>query len=371
VEKDDRRWLRLGRLHLVLSPPTIGKATADFKHPVRFPADGHRVAADGGHGRKSVRSLVTGGAGFIGSHVVDALLGRGDEIVVVDDLSSGRRENLAGAIDRGARLVEASIVDRGATGAEIASFRPERVFHLAAQIDVRRSVEDPAFDAEVNVVGTAGLLEALGALAEPASVVFASTGGAIYGEGDGLELPLAEDAAARPEAPYGTAKLAAEGYVDLYARTAGAGAASLRFANVYGPRQDPHGEAGVVAIFCGRIREGEPLTVFGDGLQTRDYVYVEDVVAAILAADERLAAGWRPGSPLNVGTGAETTVLELVELLASRAGADAPVEHAPERGGDVRRIAIDPALAARELGWRPAVELGDGLGRTYEALAGR
>jgi UDP-glucose 4-epimerase len=316
-----------------------------------------------------LRSLVTGGAGFIGSHVVDALLDRGDEVLVLDDLSSGRRENLAGALDRGARLAEASVADAAAVADLVAGFAPQRAFHLAAQIDVRRSVEEPAFDAEVNVVGTVNLLAALGALAAPAGVVFASTGGAIYGEGEGLELPLGEEADARPEAPYGMAKLAAEGYLDLYRRTAGAGAASLRFANVYGPRQDPHGEAGVVAIFCGRIRERVPLTVFGDGLQTRDYVYVGDVVAAVLAAGDRLGEGWRPERPLNVGTGRETTVLELIEQLTRCAGSAPGVEHAPDRGGEVRRIAIDPALAGRELGWQPEVDLGDGLARTYEALA--
>ncbi len=312
---------------------------------------------------------MTGGAGFIGSHVVDALLDAGDEVLVVDDLSTGRRENLERALDRGAELVEANVVDRDRMREVAAGFAPGRAFHLAAQIDVRRSVEDPAFDAEVNVVGTVNLLAALAALDEPPAVVFASTGGAIYGEGEGLVLPLREAAEARPEAPYGASKLAAEGYLGLYGRTAGAGAASLRFANVYGPRQDPHGEAGVVAIFCGRIREGAPLTVFGDGRQTRDYVYVGDVVDCVIGAAERIAAGWRAEQPINVGTGRETTVLELVRLLAGHAGADPAVEHAPERSGEVRRIAIDPELAARELGWRPAVDLGEGLGRTYEALA--
>jgi UDP-glucose 4-epimerase len=315
-----------------------------------------------------LRSLVTGGAGFIGSHVVDALLGRGDEVLVLDDLSSGRRANLEGALERGAELVEGSVLDADLVGAQVERFAPSRAFHLAAQVDVRKSVADPAFDAAVNVVGTVNVLAALAALPERASLVFASTGGAIYGEGEGRPQPMGEAEPAVPEAPYGTAKYAAEQYVDLYRRTAGVPAASLRFANVFGPRQDPHGEAGVVAIFCGRIREGRELTVFGDGRQTRDYVYVADVAAAILAADEAIAAGRVPAGPLNVGTGRETSVLDLIEALGAVAGVEPEVEHQPRRDGEVERVAIDPAAAERELGWRPSTSLRDGLAATYESF---
>jgi UDP-glucose 4-epimerase len=313
---------------------------------------------------------VTGGSGFIGSHVVDALVSRGDDVLVVDDLSSGRRANLASAIENGARLLELSILQRDRLLAEVLEFSPQSTFHLAAQIDVRKSIEDPAFDASVNLVGTVNVLDALAALPEPASIVFASTGGAIYGEGEGRPQPMDESAERRPESPYGTAKQAAELYLDLYARTSSVRTASLRFANVYGPRQDPHGEAGVVAIFCGRIREGGTATVYGDGRQTRDYVYVDDVVAAMLAADAHLAGSRGPEGPFNVGTGRETSVLELIVVLGSVAGAEPVVEHAAARAGEVQRVAIDPGRAAMVLGWSPKVELRDGLARTYEALGG-
>src|SRR5215218_8722179 len=302
-----------------------------------------------------MKVLVTGGAGFIGSHLVDALLHRGDEVTVIDDLSTGRRENLAAAMGRGADLLEGDVTDASAVSGAFDSLRPELVFHLAAQIDVRRSVSDPVFDLSVNGAGTLNLLEA----ARRTGVgrfVFASTGGAIYGEGAGLDLPVDETAECRPDAPYGQSKLAAEGYVSLYGRLYGLSAASLRLGNVYGPRQDPLGEAGVVAIFCGALLGGGAPRVFGDGHQTRDYVYVDDVVEALLATGRSQAA-----AAYNIGTGVETSVLELGELLARFCNRAFEPEMAPARPGEVRRIAIDSARAAADLGWRPTTPLAEGL----------
>ena len=240
---------------------------------------------------------------------------------------------------------------------------PEVIYHLAAQIDVRRSVEDPGFDAAINVGGTANLLEGA-RLAAGGRFVFVSTGGAIYGEGDGKPLPLAEDAPAEPLAPYGQSKFAAEGYVALYERLYGLSGVSLRLGNVYGPRQDPLGEAGVVAIFCGRLRAGERPTVFGDGRQTRDYIYVGDVVEGLLAAGTGTAGG-----PLNIGTGRESSVLELIERLQSLNGAHGfEPEFADPRAGEVQRISIDPAQAAAELGWRPRTGLEEGLRITLDSI---
>jgi UDP-glucose 4-epimerase len=310
-----------------------------------------------------MRTLVTGGAGFIGSNLVDALLARGDEVTVVDDLSTGRRENLEGALAAGATLAGADIRDRAAIENAAVEAKPEVVFHLAAQIDVRKSVADPAFDASINVGGTANVLEAARA-AGAGRVVFTSTGGAIYGEGDGQDLPLSEDAPLAPEAPYGQSKFAAEGYLSLYERLYGLSSVSLRLGNVYGPRQDPLGEAGVIAIFCGRLRAGERPTVFGDGRQTRDYIYVGDVVSAALAA-----AGSEATGAINVGTGVETDVLELVRQLAELGGADGfEPELAPARTGEVQRISIDPSRAERELGWTAQTGLGDGLRLTLESI---
>jgi len=289
-----------------------------------------------------MRVLVTGGAGFIGSNLVDALLARGDEVTVVDDLSTGRGENLEGALANGATLVEADIRDREALEGAAREQAPEAVFHLAAQIDVRKSVADPAWDASINVGGTANALEAARA-AGARRLIFSSTGGAIYGEGEGQELPLAEDAPLAPEAPYGQSKFAAEGYLALYERLYGLSSASLRLGNVYGPRQDPLGEAGVIAIFCGLLEGGGRPTVYGDGAQTRDYIYVGDVVAAALAAGGSDASG-----ALNIGTGIETDVLELVARLRDLAGRDDfEPELAPPRTGEVQRIALDPARAER------------------------
>jgi UDP-glucose 4-epimerase len=310
-----------------------------------------------------MRALVTGGAGFIGSNLTDALLARGDEAIIVDDLSTGRRENIEQALANGATLVEADIRDRAAIEEIAGRERPDAIFHLAAQIDVRKSIADPAFDASINVGGTANVLEAARA-AEVRRVVFSSTGGAIYGEGDGQELPLPEDAPLAPEAPYGQSKFAGEGYLSLYERLYGLSSVPLRLGNVYGPRQDPLGEAGVVAIFCGRLREGKQPTVFGDGKQTRDYIYVGDVVSAMLAAAEAETSG-----PINIGTGIETDVLELVSALGELGGAnDFKPEFAPPRTGEVQRISIDPARAASELGWRAEMGLKEGLRVTLDLI---
>jgi UDP-glucose 4-epimerase len=285
-------------------------------------------------------------------------LERGDEVLILDDLSTGKRENLAGALDAGARLEQLDVADSAAMLAAGEAFRPETVFHLAAQIDVRKSIADPGFDARLNVVGTVNALEAA-ARAGAGRFVFTSTGGAIYGEGEGRagEMPFAESAACEPFSVYGQSKLAAEGYVELYRRTRGLSGVSLRLGNVYGPRQDPATEAGVVAIFCGLARDDGRPTVFGTGRQTRDYVYVGDVVAGILAAAEAEGAG-----PYNLGTGVETTVLEMAEAIGRLAGReDFEPRAAPHREGEVERTALDPRLAAEELGWQAGLELEPGL----------
>ena len=278
-----------------------------------------------------MRALVTGGSGFIGSNLVDALVERGDEVTVLDDLSTGRRENLDGAIAAGAELAEVDIRDAEAVADLVGRTTPEVIFHLAAQIDVRKSAADPPLDARINVEGTINVLEAARG-AGVRRVVNTSTGGAIYGEGK--IIPAPEDHPVAPEAPYGLSKFCAEGYCDLFDRLHGLSTVSLRYGNVYGPRQDPLGEAGVVAIFCGKLLEGKRPTVFGDGLQTRDYVFVGDVVAANLLAAESNATG-----AFNIGTGVETSVLDIVKPLAphaarvvrGRAGARAPGRGAPHR----------------------------------------
>ena len=311
-----------------------------------------------------MEALVTGGAGFIGSHLVDALLDRGDHVVVVDDLSTGRRENLDDAVAKGAVLVETDITDAAAVAKALETGRPEVVFHLAAQIDVRRSVSDPVFDLGVNVGGTLNLLEAA-RQTQARRFVLASTGGAIYGEGSGRQLPLDEQAECRPGAHYGQSKYAAEGYLSLYGRLYGLSAVALRLGNVYGPRQDPLGEAGVVAIFCGVLLGGGTPRVFGDGRQTRDYVYVGDVVEAFLAGAASEAQGI-----YNIGTAVETSVLELGRLLAGFCEREFDPQMAPPRPGEVQRIAIDSARAASELGWRPGTTtLEQGLRATAASFA--
>jgi len=296
-----------------------------------------------------VRAIVTGGAGFIGSHVVDALVARGEEVTVVDSLVHGREENVSNGAELSVRDIREPLDDL------FDAVRPEVVFHLAAQADVRVSVESPVDDAEVNVLGTVRILEA--ARRHGAQVVFSSTGGAIYGE---CEEPAREDGACEPLSPYGTAKLAAEEYLRSYNRLYDTRHIALRYANVYGPRQDPHGEAGVVALFLGALARGEQAKIFGDGLQTRDYVYVGDVARATTST-----VGQDRGV-FNVGTGRETSVLELYELCARVAGSETPAEHAPARLGELQRSFLDPELAARELGFRAMVELEDGLAATWE-----
>ena len=300
-----------------------------------------------------MRAIVTGGAGFIGSHVADALVARGDEVVVLDDLSGGRPENVNAA----ASLVRADIRDRDAVERAFSELRPEVCFHLAAQADVRVSVDDPAFDAEANVIGTIRILEA--ARPHGAQVVFSSTGGAIYGE---CEEPAPETAERRPLAPYGTSKLAGEEYLATWNRLYGESHVALRYGNVYGPRQDPHGEAGVVAIFFGRLAAGTAFRVFGDGRQTRDYVFVGDVVEASLAAERR------PGGVFNVGTGRETSVLELAEACRRVSGVDVDPEFAPPRAGELQRSVLDPSLAEAELGFRASVSLDEGLAATWHSI---
>jgi UDP-glucose 4-epimerase len=311
-----------------------------------------------------MRAIVTGGAGFIGSNLVDALLARGDEVTVIDDLSTGRRENLEPALGHGAGLLVIDIRDGEELGAAIEEHKPETIFHLAAQIDVRRSLEDPAWDASINVAGTINVLEAA-RVHGVARIVNSSTGGAIYGEAE--RIPSDEHTPPLPEAAYGQSKLAAEGYLGLYERLYGQNSVTLRYGNVYGPRQDPLGEAGVVAIFSGLLETGGQPTVFGDGLQTRDYVYVGDVVAANLAAASSSANG-----PINVGTGAETSVLELIELLRELSGVERfEPQFAPARLGELPRSCLDISRARDALGWEPTVAIRDGLALTLEAAPSR
>jgi len=310
-----------------------------------------------------MRCLVTGGAGFIGSNLVDALLARGDEVTVVDDLSTGRMSNLEPGLSNGAELVEMDIRDRDGLVGLASGKQPEAIFHLAAQIDVRKSLADPFLDAGINVGGTANVLEAARA-SECGRVVSISTGGAIYGEGEGQKMPLPESAPIAPMSAYGQSKFAAEGYISLYERLYGLSGISLRLGNVYGPRQDPLGEAGVIAIFCGLLKEGGRPTVFGDGKQTRDYIYVGDVVSAAIAA-----AGSDATGAINIGTGKETDVLELIESLKSLSGNESfDPEFAPERTGEVQRVAIDASRAEQELGWRAEMDLEEGLRVTLDSI---
>ena len=296
-----------------------------------------------------MRAIVTGGAGFIGSHVVDALVAQGAEVAVVDSLVHGAKENVAAGAELHVRDIREPLDDL------FDAVRPEAVLHLAAQADVRVSVARPVEDAEVNVLGTVRILE--GARKHGAQVVFSSTGGAIYGD---CTKSAPEDSPCEPLSPYGTAKLAAEEYLRAYNRLYGTRHIALRYGNVYGPRQDPHGEAGVVAIFLGALARGEQARIFGDGSQTRDYVYVGDVARATVAALGH------EGGVFNVGTGRETSVAELYELCARVAGSDLPAEHAPARLGELQRSFLDPTLAAETLGFRAMVDLEDGLRSTWD-----
>jgi UDP-glucose 4-epimerase len=308
-----------------------------------------------------MRALVTGGAGFIGSNIVDALLDRGDEVAVVDDLSSGRESNLAGAIGRGAALHRVDIRDGAALQAVFERERPEAVFHLAAQVDVRRSLEDPVYDATTNVVGTINVLEAA-RLSGVQRLVNTSTGGAIYGEVD--VIPTPESTAPQPMAAYGQSKECAERYCDWERRLYGLSTVTLRYGNVYGPRQDPSGDAGVIAIFCGKALAGGRPVIFGDGRQTRDYVFVGDIARAnLLAADAREVTG-----AYNIGTEIEVTVLELVDALRDAAGLDPeqfePVFE-PARLGELQRSALDAGRARADLGFSAQTLLRDGIAATF------
>ena len=308
---------------------------------------------DGAHRR--MRVLLTGGAGFIGSHVADLLLARGHEVAVVDDLSSGRREN----VPEEAIFYEGDIREGGAEVFE--EFRPEALCHQAAQMDVRRSVREPDFDADVNVIGTIRLLENC-VRCGVGRIVFASTGGAVYGKQRGFPVP--EDHPLRPVSPYGVSKLAGEHYLYFYHIQYGLPYVALRYGNVYGPRQDPHGEAGVVAIFCGNLVTDKASTINGTGEQTRDYVYVEDVARANVLALEEDA----PSGAYNIGTGIEMSVNELYESLRKIAGKNLPPEHGPPKPGEQMRSSISPRRAISELGWRPEVDLTTGLKETLRSF---
>jgi UDP-glucose 4-epimerase len=298
-----------------------------------------------------VKVLVTGGAGFIGSHVCDELLARGHEVLALDDLSSGSRENLP----QGLRLAVMDIRSAEAA-ALIASERPAAICHLAAQMDVRKSVDDPRFDAEVNIVGLLNLLEAAHQ-AKVKKFIFSSTGGAIYGEQD--VYPAGEDQPTRPVSPYGVSKASGELYLGYYRAQYALAYVALRYANVYGPRQNPHGEAGVVAIFSQKLVKGEACLINGDGKQTRDFVYGPDVARANALALEKNFVG-----AVNIGTGVETDVNQLYALLAKAAGVTRAAQHGPAKPGEQRRSSVDSRLANEVLGWTPRVQLSDGLAET-------
>ncbi|MCU1454507.1 MAG: UDP-glucose 4-epimerase [Acidimicrobiales bacterium] len=303
-----------------------------------------------------MRALVTGGAGFIGSTLVDRLMAEGHEVDVIDDLSTGSLANLADARTNGAHHLKVHRLDiRDTAVAELIERRePEVVFHLAAQIDVRRSVADPVFDAQVNVIGSLNVLEGA-RRAGSRKVVFASSGGTIYGEPNPADLPVKESHPQHPISPYGITKKVVGDYLHAYRELHELEYTALALANVYGPRQDPHGEAGVVAIFAGRLLAGEPCTIFGDGSQTRDYVYVDDVVDAFVRAADRGS-----GLIINVGTGVETSVNQLYTTMARVAGSDLPAAQAPARAGELARCALDNGRAELHLGWRPWTELASG-----------
>ena len=296
--------------------------------------------------------IVTGGAGFIGSTLQDALVAAGRQVHVVDNLATGHRRNLNGA----ATFHEVDIRDADAVAEVARESGAVTIFHMAAQADVRKAIENPAFDADVNIGGTLSVLEA--ARINGARVIFAATGGGAYGEYDGLAIPTREADEPRPMSHYGQSKLAGEAYCALYGRLYSIPTVRLRLGNVYGPRQDPHGEAGVVAIFSGKLIDGEPMKVFGDGLQTRDYVFVGDVVDAFMRAED---AG--TDMTLNIGTGREVSVLDLVRILG---GGDPAF--APARTGELQRSCLDATLAAQVLGWQPVVSVEEGLPLTHQAL---
>jgi UDP-glucose 4-epimerase len=311
-------------------------------------------------------AVITGGAGFIGSHVAERFLAEGWDVHVLDNLLTGKRGN----VPPGAVFHQLDIRD-GLASDLIAGLRPAVLVHLAAQMDVRKSVAEPVFDADTNIVGSLNLLEAVRNDSPKTRVIFASTGGAIYG--DQTTPPNVETFAKNPESPYAVAKLAVEHYLAYYGRVHGMDNVVLRFGNVYGPRQDPHGEAGVVAIFCGRILDKQPLTVFGDGLQTRDYIYVSDVVdVTYRAATRALPPAQRLDSrAFNVGTGVATDVMRLASVLMDAGKATIPILHAPERPGEQRTSYLDVNKAKGLLDWKPIVSLEEGLTRSFDWFSAR
>ena len=313
----------------------------------------------------SLRAVITGGAGFIGSHVADRFLEEGYAVEIIDDLSNGKRAN----VPAGAKLHQISVTSPEAA-AIVRNGGFDVLVHLAAQMDVRRSVADPVFDATTNILGILNLLEAVKASGRPMRVVFTSTGGAIYG--DFNEPPNFETFPKEPESPYAISKLASEYYLAYYGRLHAMEHVSVRFGNVYGPRQDPHGEAGVVAIFCNRILEGKPLTVYGDGEQTRDYVYVGDVANAVWrgATFDLPPAGTVDSRSFNIGTGIGTSVMGLARLLQQVAGSNAEVQFAPPRPGEQRESFLNIDKARDVLGWEPAISLAEGLARTFAWAGG-
>ncbi|WP_457620664.1 SDR family oxidoreductase [Methanopyrus sp.] len=300
--------------------------------------------------------LVTGGAGFIGSHVVEELVDRGYDVVVLDNFSMGREENLREVMDD-IEIVRADVTDPRAVERTFREYRPEAVIHLAAQVNVRYSMESPFVDARINALGTLNLVS-LAAEHNVERFVYASSGGAVYGEPE--YLPVDEEHPTRPISNYGVSKLAGECYVRVYAERDGFEYVILRYANVYGPRQDPRGEAGVIPIFLLRAARGEPLTVFGDGEQTRDFVFVEDVARVTAEALERGEGVY------NIGTGRETSVNDVVNAVKAVTGIDVEVVHEKSRPGEVRRIYLDPSRAREELGFEPRVDLEEGIERTWE-----
>lgn len=310
--------------------------------------------------------LVTGGAGFIGSHVADRFVAEGWNVTILDDLSSGREENIPAA----ARFVRGDITTPEAATL-VRDGRFDVICHLAAQIDVRRSVNDPAYDATKNILGTLNIMEAVRASGHPTRTIFSSTGGALYGDFEPPPSPETQEK--NPEAPYGIAKLSCEYYLAYYGRVHGLDTVALRYGNVYGPRQDPHGEAGVVAIFCNRLLDGRALTVFGNGEQTRDYVYAGDVAGANFAAATATLPpkGRLDARAFNIGTGVETSVNTLAETLRVVSGASAPIDYAPARAGELARSALNTAKAREVLGWAPQVTVREGLERTFQFFANR
>jgi UDP-glucose 4-epimerase len=310
-----------------------------------------------------VKVLVTGGAGFIGSHLADKLVRDGHQVWVVDDLSTGRRENLDAAEATG----RCQFAELDVSGPHLAPLlmesRPDVVFHLAAQMDVRKSVADPLHDTRANVLGTVNVLNAA-VSAGTSKVVFASSGGTVYGEPE--TRPVREDAPLRPSSPYGAAKVAGETYVAAFGRLHGLAWTSLRLGNVYGPRQDPHGEAGVVAIFGNAMTAGQPTVIFGDGSSSRDYIYVDDVVTALVACTDAST----DGCVFNVGSGRETGIRELHTLLAAACEVADDPEFRPPRTGELQHIVLDSRALQNATGWSPRTGLEDGLSHTVRWIAG-